>query len=293
MLDKRVLILGANGMLGKDMVKAFYENGFRNIYYSISKSNVYCENTFTFAKKIYLNVDKNINLNLKKLSNYKFDILINCIGIVKPRIIENNPESTYNAILVNSIFPNLLSKFFSKAMIFQIATDCVFSGKKGRYNEDSIHDPEDVYGKTKSLGEISSEKFFNIRCSIIGREIKNKYSLVEWFLSQKNNKLDGFINHKWNGVSTFVFSNILCAIIKQKINIPNTLHLIPKNIVNKYTLLKLLNFKFKNNNIIKSYTPKNKIDRTLDTKYLKLNDLIWKKSIFKRRLTIKEIVNLL
>lgn len=291
MLNKKVLILGANGMLGKDMVQTFYENGFRNIYYSISKSNIYCKNKFSFAQKILLKIDKKIDSKLEKLSKYKFDIIINCIGVVKPRIIENNSDSVYKAILVNSIFPHLLRKNFPRIKIYQIATDCVFSGNKGKYDEDSIHDAEDVYGKSKSLGEVRSNNFFNLRCSIIGREINNQYSLVEWLLSQKNNNLKGFNNHNWNGVSTIVFSNILCTIIKHKINIPNILHIIPKNIINKYTLLKLLNTKFENNNIIESFTSANKIDRSLNTKYLKLNDKIWKKSMFKKRLMIKEIIN--
>ena len=34
-----------------------------------------------------------------------------------------------------------------------ISTDCVFNGEKGNYNENSIKNATDIYGKTKSLGE--------------------------------------------------------------------------------------------------------------------------------------------
>ena len=69
--------------------------------------------------------------------------------------------------------------------IYQIATDCVFSGTVGNYNEMAKHDALDVYGKTKSLGEVNIKNFFNIRVSIIGKELDTKNSLVEWFLSNE------------------------------------------------------------------------------------------------------------
>ena len=46
-----------------------------------------------------------------------------------------------------------------KTKIFQIATDCVFSGKIGGYNELSNHDDLDIYGVSKSMGEVKKRKF--------------------------------------------------------------------------------------------------------------------------------------
>ena len=43
--------------------------------------------------------------------------------------------------------------------VIQIATDCVFDGLKGNYTEDDKHNAIDVYGKTKSLGEVSADNF--------------------------------------------------------------------------------------------------------------------------------------
>ena len=126
------------------------------------------------------------------------------------------------AIKVNSLFPIQLSKIIKlkKNKIYQIATDCVYSGEKGNYVEMSKHDALDVYGKTKSLGEVNKKNFFNIRVSIIGKEINTKNSLVEWFLSnKKKEKIFGFTNHLWNGVTTSVFAEVLFTIIDKKINI--------------------------------------------------------------------------
>lgn len=86
---------------------------------------------------------------------------------------------------MNSEFPHIISEIFPKSKIFQIATDCVFSGTKGNYTEDDFHNATDIYGKTKSLGEVKNNNFFNLRTSIIGKELDGKFSLIEWFLNSK------------------------------------------------------------------------------------------------------------
>ena len=50
--------------------------------------------------------------------------------------------------------------------MIHVTTDCVFSGKDGNYNENSIHDETNDYGISKSLGELCDTTI--IRTSIIG-----------------------------------------------------------------------------------------------------------------------------
>ena len=234
-----------------------------------------------------------IEVLFKQIS--KNDIIINCIGKIKPFINENNLDQISAAIKVNSLFPFELSKIIKhkKAKIYQIATDCVFSGDKGNYDEISKHDALDVYGKTKSLGEINKKNFFNIRVSIIGKELKSKNSLVEWFLSNKNkDKIFGFSNHLWNGVTTNVFAEILYTIISKKIKIPNNVHIVPKDKVNKYQLMNYLkyHFDFLNLKVIKKNSNMT-INRVLNTKHKAINNKIWISSKFKKKLKIREIVS--
>ena len=91
---------------------------------------------------------------------------------------------------VNDLFPIELSKYIKlkKIKLYQIATDCVYDGKAGNYDENSRHNAIDVYGKTKSLGEAKDNNFYNIRVSIIEKELNTKNSLVEWFISNKKSK---------------------------------------------------------------------------------------------------------
>jgi dTDP-4-dehydrorhamnose reductase len=300
---KRILIFGSTGMLGSEVLKVF------------AKEKKFIVSA-TYKNKKSLNIlKKNFNLFLKnKIKFIKFDVtnyknkslkeclgnnqhIINCIGVIKPYIDEKNKKSR-NALLVNSIFPhnlNEINKSHENAKIYQIATDCVFSGREGSYLENSEHDALDIYGKTKSLGEVNDKNFFNIRCSIIGNEIGNYKSLVEWFKMQKiNTKINGFSNHLWNGITTYVFAEIIKTIILKKIYIPNLIHIVPKNKISKFELLKLFKKIFNRKDItIKKILSNKKTDRTIGTIHYSSNKLIWKKSIFKKCLNMKDIVDTL
>ena len=98
------------------------------------------------------------------------EIIINCVGI----LIKGSREHPDNAILINAYFPHLLKRLSDEvgAKLIHISTDCVFSGKKGNYTEDDFRDADDVYGRSKALGEIINDKDLTIRTSIIGPELK-------------------------------------------------------------------------------------------------------------------------
>ena len=273
-------------MLGNAVAKEFLNEKKFDVYLSYNSKAIYNfdikdDKTFKFDA-----LD-----DLEFLKKYNFDVIINCIGIVKPRITNSDQETT--AILVNSIFPRKLSNIFfnTKTKIFQIATDCVYSGKKGKYLEHDIHDANDLYGMSKSLGEVNNENFYNLRCSIIGKELNNKYSLIEWFINSESNDLNGFTNHLWNGISTKSYAKYIKSILINKIEIPRLLHIIPSDQLSKFEMLKIFNEKFFEGK--KNITPTNakeSIDRTLDSNYKELNISIWNNTDFHNVPTIKEII---
>lgn len=298
MSKNTVLILGSAGMLGIEVLKQF-----------VSKPEISLHATYR-KKKDLEKIKKIIGKKSSTIKWHKFEIIgkyeaklikilkkkdfiINCIGLIKPYINDRDYFSIQNAININSLFPHLLSKSCSKkSKIFQIATDCVYDGKQGNYSELETHNAEDIYGKSKSLGEVKSKNFYNIRCSIIGKEIKNYKSLIDWFLSnKKKSSINGFSNHLWNGVTTRYFANILYVLVVSKLIIPNLIHIVPKNKVTKYELLKLLSKKYKRNDLIilKART-KYRVDRSLSTihkKYLlKLNKFMG----YKETPSISEII---
>lgn len=299
-MKPNIVILGAHGMLGWQVLNQFKDTNY-NIKCQVrnNKKQKTLINKLNLSNKIkFFNFDiekDKIDVLYKRIS--KKDIIINCIGKIKPFINENDLSQIEKAIKVNSQFPILLSKMIKikNVKIYQIATDCVFSGLDGNYNEISDHDALDVYGKTKSLGEVNIKNFFNIRASIIGKELNTKNSLIEWFLSnEKKEKIFGFKDHLWNGVTTSVFAQILYTIINKKINIPNNFHLIPKDKVNKFELMQLLkkHYGFNHLKIIKKNSNQI-INRVLKTNHKFLNDKIWSKTKYKKKLSIEEIISTL
>tara|TARA_B100000989_G_scaffold65832_1_gene45758 strand:- start:1463 stop:2272 length:810 start_codon:yes stop_codon:yes gene_type:complete len=245
----KILILGSTGMLG---------NNLENV---LKKNNIIFFKTSRKKKVGHIKFNASID-SLDKLP--KCEYYINCIGVINKLINKKNIIETIN---INTIFPHRLSEFCNKKKIklIHISTDCVYSGKKGNYIETDIHDPTDIYGKTKSLGEPTN--CMTIRTSIIGEEKSNSKSLVEWVKKQKNKEINGYLNHIWNGLTAKHLSEIILKIIKRGVYTKKLLHLYSEKSVNKYQLIKYIDHKFKLNCKIKKYIHKNSINRSLKSKY--------------------------
>ena len=143
-------------------------------------------------------------------------------------------------IKVNSLLPHILAKVKAKknCQVIHITTDCVFSGKDGFYTEESLHDAKDEYGKSKSLGESALNT--NIRTSIIGEEILNKKSLLEWVKSQNNKQINGYDNHYWNGVTCLELAKQIKNMIENKNFWNGTKHFFSPEDISKYNLILLI-----------------------------------------------------
>jgi dTDP-4-dehydrorhamnose reductase len=190
----RVFVFGANGMLGR------YIHSYFNVKFEV----------IPLTRKefdISLSFNSVCDFLYEKCQITSEDIVINAAGVIKQRDFCQK-----QLIIVNSLFPQYLAGLDCNVM--HITTDCVFSGAIGNYNENSLHDCLDEYGKSKSLGE--NENLTIIRTSIIGEEKYNKKSLLEWVKSQKNSNIFGYLNHYWNGVTCLELSKLIHRMIEEK-----------------------------------------------------------------------------
>jgi dTDP-4-dehydrorhamnose reductase len=186
---------------------------------------------------------------LDTLNEIKPDIILNACGITIRRGVEKIKSNT---ILLNSALPHLLNEWVSlnNKRLIHFSTDCVFSGKKGDYLDTDIKDTNDLYGSTKSLGEIVDSKFaLTLRGSMIGRELENKTELLEWFLQQRNKKIKGFSEVIYAGITTVKMAEIVLRVIKFYPNLTGIYNISSKPI-SKYDLLKICNDHFAINSII-------------------------------------------
>ena len=148
----------------------------------------------------------------KAIDKTKPDVVINCIGIVKQLPAAQDP---LQSIAINALFPHQLAKICRQKNIrlIHMSTDCVFSGQKGYYTEEDPSDAEDLYGKTKFLGEVDYPGCLTIRTSIIGRELDTTHGLIEWFLSQEGKTVSGYKKAIFSGLTTIALSEIIAQII--------------------------------------------------------------------------------
>ncbi len=222
------------------------------------------------------------------------DWVINCIGITKPLIKDDNSTQIENAVLINCMLPHDLSRYAASlgGRILQIATDCVYSGKEGLYKEDAAHDPVDVYGKTKSIGETWQPNVHHLRCSIIGPEPKDFKFLIEWFRRQERGAtVNGFINHNWNGVTTLHFAKICQGIVDNGIGLGHLQHVVPDGSITKAKMLQEFAKAYGRADIvIKNIEAGTVIDRTLATSNPERNSALWRAAGHENIPTVSDMI---
>ena len=142
------------------------------------------------------------------LNEIRPHFIVNCIGIVKQR---KESAQAITSITINSLLPHVLAELASHwgGNIIHPSTDCVFSGRQGSYTEEDPPDADDLYGKSKELGELPEvENALTLRTSIVGRELTNYASLLEWLLSQRGGTIRGYSRVIYAGVTTNQFARV-------------------------------------------------------------------------------------
>jgi dTDP-4-dehydrorhamnose reductase len=248
----RIYVLGYKGMLGRYVYTYLKSRG----HYAVGISRDELDITSL--------TEPQLRAQFHHMKFKKGDVIINCIGAIKPQV---DKLGTLNAIKVNSLFPHLLSNICEKDgyKMIHITSDCCYSGKDGLYNENSLHDCTDVYGKSKSLGEPLNCTV--VRTSIIGEEIDSSRSLLEWVKSMKDKTANGFFNHNWNGLTCLQAAKVFEDIIVNDWFWNGVRHVHSPNILNKAELVKAISWTYGLNITINPTAAPTKCDRSMTTIY--------------------------
>ena len=286
---KKVVVLGSTGMLGRAVSRMSLEN------HKIVEVNraTYPVN----SKNFHFQLKRNLIEVEELLRTGEVTHLINCIGLIRQKMERLESRSAENAIEANVLVPLQLANLSEKYEldVIQIGTDCVFSGRTGGYVEVDRHDPIDLYGKTKSMGEIPYLRLSLIRASIIGLEKDSHKSLLSWLISQPiNAQVNGFSDQLWNGITVLQFSKLVEGIINSGKNeyFHGTHHLVPRNSLTKLEVLRLIRAAFEREDLIikpiKSGTPLNMTLSTVDPKF---NEFMWQTAGYQGLPSIEEIIS--
>lgn len=250
---KKILVIGIKGMAGHLIFERLRKSEKFKVW-GIARNIE--ENISVF------NIDVSDTNRLKYLlSEYEFDAIINCVGILN-KDAEDNPSK---AIWLNSYFPHFLEEITKDTLtqVIHISTDCVFDGKRGGYTELDIKDGVGFYAQSKALGELVNTKDLTIRTSIIGPEInRNGIGLFHWFMTQpKDAKLNGFTQAFWSGITTLELSKVIEFVLENKFT--GLIQVAPKQKIDKYNLLKLFNKIFRENKLTIIPNDHYKVDKSL------------------------------
>jgi dTDP-4-dehydrorhamnose reductase len=239
----RILILGGAGMLGHQLWRHLHHD--HEVWVTLRKPLSHYSGFALFEPGRTLSgVDvTNSDALIGAFRTVRPEVVVNCIGIIKQLKEAKNPLLS---LTVNAVLPHQLAQLcaVAGARLVHISTDCVFSGKKGNYTEDDVSDAEDLYGRTKFLGEVHEPHCITLRTSIIGRELETCSGLIEWFLSQKGNKIKGFRHAIYTGFTTHELARVIETTLVKHTDLGG-LWQVSSDPINKYDLLNIAKPAFK------------------------------------------------
>jgi dTDP-4-dehydrorhamnose reductase len=258
----RVLVLGGSGMLGHRASLAFAEAGGFEVHVTVRRP---VPAPFIAAGAVY---HEGIDLSggsaavgrvLRELAP---DVVVNAIGAIKQKDLDATLDET---MFLNGALPHLLPLLNPNraGRVLHVSTDCVFTGTRGGYKEGDVADAEDLYGRSKAVGEIAYGRHLTLRTSIVGFELAGHLGLISWLFCQpRGSRVDGFRHAIYSGLTSGVLSRAMVGFARDP-NAPTGLWHIASEPIDKGTLLQRLNEAFDLGLEVTSDT-KVHIDRSLD-----------------------------
>ncbi|MDA8736832.1 sugar nucleotide-binding protein [Aquiluna sp.] len=282
-MSPKALVLGSTGMLGSAVFEA------------LVKANIEARQASRTTGFRFDAERESCEELIAKTGLIAGDYIVNCVGVTKTHIRESAPSTVSRAVRLNALFPIALSQAAERSNIrvIQVATDCVFSGERGRYSELTAHDAHDVYGKSKSIGEVKSSNVLHLRCSLVGPELPGRRTLFfDWVrYLDYGSQIEGFVDHKWNGLTSRAFGAIISGIIASGNHFPGVQHLVPADALTKYELIKFELDKLGRKDVtVHPTVTGSRVDRTLATEDLEKNTFLFRLGGFRAVPTIGEMM---
>lgn len=237
-MKKKILVLGASGMLGNAVFRLFSECAEYEAFGTIRSDRSKKMFSESLWNNLLSGIDvENIDSLMQVMSEIKPDVVINCIGLVKQLSEADDPLL---AIPINSLLPHRLARLcaVAGARFIHMSTDCVFSGSKGMYLDSDYSDAKDLYGRSKFLGEVDYPNAITLRTSIIGHELDGARSLVGWFLAQSG-PVKGFRKAIFSGLPTVEIARLIRDYVIPHPELHGLYH-VSADPINKLELLELV-----------------------------------------------------
>ena len=230
----RILILGGDGMLGHRLLMHLQDRHETKVTLRRELAAYERYGLFTLENSYWSVEAKDTERLLEVMGDFRPEAVVNAVGIVKQR---GAAKEAIPSLEINALLPHRLALLCraAGARLVHLSTDCVFSGRKGNYTEDDIPDAEDLYGRTKLLGEVTDAGCITLRTSIIGLELSRRTGLIEWFLAQRG-EIRGFTKAIYTGLTTAEMSHVIERVLVEHPHLSGVWQ-VASEPINKYDLL--------------------------------------------------------
>jgi dTDP-4-dehydrorhamnose reductase len=235
-----VLVLGATGMLGHALMHELSSRPDLDVHGTVrSLEGIPASFVEAFGDRVTVGIDvRDRAAVVELLEERRPDVVVNAIGVIKqvPTVAD-----TALTAEINGLLPHLLAQACDQvsARLVHLSTDCVFSGRRGGYDETDVPDPIDFYGRSKLLGEVVAAPHLTLRTSIIGPELTGKASLLEWFLGQRGSTVRGFRKAIYSGLPTSEMATLIGDVVVSHPDLTGLWH-VASDPIDKDALLRLV-----------------------------------------------------
>lgn len=235
----RILVLGVTGMLGNAVFRVFGADAAYETWGTLRSSSALRHFASSSHARLLTGVDVlDQDALAVVLAKVRPEVVINCVGLIKQLADAKDPLT---ALPINAMLPHRLAHLCELvgARLIHVSTDCVFSGRKGLYRESDLSDAEDLYGKSKYIGELHEfPHAITLRTSIIGHELGSSYALVDWFLSQQGS-VRGYSKAIFSGLPTVELARVMKDLVVPHSELSGLYHVAAEPIT-KFDLLRLV-----------------------------------------------------
>lgn len=197
----KILVTGANGLLGQHLIKLLLDNEYTVIATGRGPDRLSYANNNQY---VYYEADLLDEIAIYQIfANEKPEIVVHAGAMTQLDECEAQRELCENVNVKATAMIALYAEEFSKHLLY-ISTDFVFDGEKGNYKEDDVCNPISWYGFTKvqaeGIVESSAISWTIVRtCLVYGNVLKGtRKNIISWVMESLEKGLPiKVVNDQW------------------------------------------------------------------------------------------------
>ena len=235
MSEKRVLVIGSNGLLGQKITELL----IRGSAYRITLASKAEKPIRQLATADYTPLDITSKQDVKKVVHTcEPDVIVNAAAMTNVDECEKERDLAWR-INVSGVENLIDASKRDNVKLFHVSTDYVFDGKAGPYDENARPEPLSHYGKSKLASEnalrVSGMEYFIARTMVLyGYAPGAKSNFALWLIQNLERKMPVRVVHDQYGNPTLADDLAYALVSAIELNRAGIYNVAGRDIVNRY-----------------------------------------------------------